>query len=118
MNGRIFYLREQMLKDLNRKWTVEELAQEIKVSAPYLQQLFKKEMQISPIAFLRDVRLKKACELLETTFDNISEIRYKVGMPNDSHFTRDFKKKYGVTPIAFRKQYWEKIQAEKAIGQK
>ena len=118
MNGRIFYLREQMLKDLNRKWTVEELAQEIKVSAPYLQQLFKKEMQISPIAYLRDVRLKKACELLETTFDNISEIRYKVGMPNDSHFTRDFKKKYGVTPTECRRQYWGKIQVEQSDGKK
>lgn len=61
MNGRIFYLREQMLKNLNRKWTVEELAQEIKVSAPYLQQLFKKEMKISPISYLHDLRLKKAC---------------------------------------------------------
>lgn len=118
MDGRIFHLREQMLKNLKDDWTIEKLAQLIGVSAPYLQKLFREEMEITPIAYLRDLRLKKACELLETTFNNISEIRYEVGMPNDSHFTRDFKKKYGVTPTAYRKQYWDKIQTEKSDGQK
>lgn len=118
MNGRIFHLRELILKNLNHNWTVEKLAQEIRISVPYLQKLFLKEMKISPMAYLRDLRLEKSRELLETTFDNISEIRYETGMPNDSHFTHEFKRKFGVTPTEYRKQHWDKIQTEKPDGKK
>lgn len=118
MDRRIFHLRELMLKNLKDDWTIEKSAQLIVVSAPYLQKLFREELKVSPMAYLRDLRLTKACELLETTFKNISEIGYEVGMPNDSHFTRDFKKKFGLTPTEYRKQFWDKTQTETSDGQK
>ena len=113
MDGRIFYLREQMLENLKLKWTVEEMAKVVNISESHLHQLFKKEMQTTPIAFLLGVRLIRSCELLETTFDTIYQIRNKVGIRDESHFTRDFKNGYGVTPTQYRKQYWDKIQDEK-----
>lgn len=118
MDGRIFYLRKQMLENLQHHWTVEELAQRIDVSVPHLQKLFKTQTGVSPIQYLRDLRLEKAREFLEDGFKRVNEISFEVGMPDDSHFTRDFKKKYGVTPSEYRKQYWEKIQAEKSDDKK
>jgi AraC-like DNA-binding protein len=46
--------------------------------------------------------VKKARELLETTSLSIKEIRLRVGMSDESHFTRYFKKAIGVTPSRHR----------------
>ncbi len=116
MDGRIFHLRKRMLEKLQYDWTIEELSQIVELSIPHFQKLFKTETGIAPIVYLRELRLEKACELLENTFHQIKQIGFEVGMPNDSHFTRDFKKKYGLTPTEYRKQYWERIQAEKSDG--
>lgn len=118
MDGRIFILRERLLKNLAHHWTIEEMAEIVELSSPHFQRLFKSYMDLPPITFLRELRLEKARELLETTFLQMKQIGIAIGMPNDSHFTRDFKKKYGVTPTEYRKQHWEKIQAESANGQK
>lgn len=118
MDGRVFRLQEQILKTLEHHWTVQEMAEVIELSLPHFQKLFKNEVGISPIAWLRERRLEKARDLLETEFWHIQQIGVAVGMPHDSHFTRDFKKKYGVTPTQYRKNYWDKIQAEKQNGQK
>lgn len=112
MDGRIFQLKEKSLNDLQHQWTVEEMAGTIKISVPHFQKLFKSAFGKPPIAYLRELRLERARELLESDeFWQIQEIRVKVGIMNDSHFTRDFKKKYGITPTEYREQYWEKIQA-------
>lgn len=67
--------------------------------------------------YLRDLRLKKARQLLEESdsFSTIKEIRLAVGILNDSHFTRDFKKKYGLAPSEYRNDFWSKIQIENKI---
>jgi AraC-like DNA-binding protein len=114
MDGRIFYLTERLVENLQHDWTVEELSRAIGISAPYLQRLFKSTVGTPPITYLRDLRLDKARELLEAEdkFYRVSEIGCKVGMSSKSHFTRDFKKKFGVTPSEYRKYYWEKLQTK------
>ena len=111
MDRRIFHLKEHLPNNLQHQWTVKEMAEIVGLSIPYFQKLFKENIGIPPIEYLRDLRLEKARELLGTTFLQIQEIRSKVGIQNDSHFTRDFKKKYGVTPTEYRKLYSERIQA-------
>ena len=116
MDERIFHLRKQILNNFRHDWTIKEMAEIVHLSASHLQKLFKSQMGISPIAYLHELRLEKACELLETTFDRISQIGFEIGMTNDSHFTRYFKKKYGSTPTEYRKRHSEKIQAEELDG--
>lgn len=120
MDGRIFHLRKIVLENITHDWTVEKLAAQIDVSASYLQRLFKTETGISPMSYVNNLRLDKARELLETGdwFYRISEISYQVGLPDISHFSRHFKRKFGVTPTEYRKQYWKKIQAERQTGEK
>lgn len=110
MDARIFQLRGLLLERLDHHWTVDEMAALVDLAPSHFHKLFKTHLGISPLAYLNDLRLEKARELLETTFTQMKQIGLKVGMPNDSHFTRDFKKKYGVTPTEYRKKYWEKIQ--------
>jgi two-component system response regulator YesN len=46
--------------------------------------------------------MRKAVELVETTFLSIKEIRNRVGMRDKRHFAEDFKKAFGVTPTRYR----------------
>ena len=112
MDGRIYYLREQIANNLSHHWTIKEMAEAVELSAPHFQKLFKTNVGSTPIIYLRELRLAKALERLENSFCQLKQIGIEIGMADDSHFTRDFKSKFGVTPTEYRKQYWEKIQTE------
>lgn len=64
--------------------------------------------------YLRRLRLEKARELLEDSFKNVKEIGFAVGMADQTHFTRAFKDKFGLTPSNYRKQHWAKLQSEES----
>lgn len=93
-----------MLSRLRIQPTLEEMSQAVNLSPSRLRSLFKVETGMSPTEYLKDLRLARARELLETTFLQVKEIRIKVGIPDQSNFVRDFKRKYGVSPTEFRKQ--------------
>ncbi len=46
--------------------------------------------------------MRKAESMLRTTFFSVKELLKQVGLGSNSHFVRDFRKKYGMTPTAFR----------------
>lgn len=114
MDKRIVFLRKQMLSDLRYTLTIEKMAIAVNLSESRLQQLFKSEVGMSPVQYLRDLRLEKAKELLENTFLYVNEIRLKVGIKDGSHFVKDFKAKYGATPSEYRKQHWAKTETEES----
>jgi len=112
MDRRIFALRKKMLSNLRHQPTLEEMAKATNVTASHLQKLFKAETGLSPIQFLRNLQLEKARELLENTFERVKEIRFEVGIKDQSHFVKDFKQKYGVSPSKYRRRYQEKLEAQ------
>lgn len=114
MDKRITLLKKQMLSNLQLSPTIEEMARSVNLSESHLQQLFKREVGMSPVHYLRDLRLEQARELLENSFLQIREIGFKVGMSDQSHFIHDFKAKYGTTPSDYREQHWAKIEAEES----
>jgi len=116
MDGRINYLIKRLFNSLDHRWTVEEMAETVELSAPHFQKLFKIHVGISPIAFLRDVRLERAREQLENSFRSVKQIKFEIGISDDSHFTRDFKNKFGVTPTEYRRRYWERSTPSPALA--
>lgn len=78
------------------------LANSVSLSPARLRQLFKRDTGLSPIKYVRRLRAKKAAYLLQTSFLSIKEIAFQSGSGDVSHFVRDFKKQYGVTPSEFR----------------
>jgi transcriptional regulator GlxA family with amidase domain len=111
MDGRIFHLTKLLLNDLSNNWTIQEMARSVELSGAHLQKLFKSNLGISPCAYLRELRLERVRELLETTFLQIKQIGHQTGLRNDSHLTREFKLKFGSTPTDYRRNHFEKIQA-------
>lgn len=59
---------------------------------------------LSPVEFIREVRIKRAAQLLETGTYNITEITYMVGMNDSRYFSKCFKAIYGMTPSEYKKQ--------------
>jgi len=51
---------------------------------------------------LKSLRMQQAGILLTTTFLSVKEIARRVGLTDESHFVRDFKRIYGVTPSEYR----------------
>lgn len=91
-----------MEQDLASDLLVNDLSKRVNLSPTRLQQLFKRETGQSPSQYLRGLRMKRAEQLLQDTFLTIKEIMFQCGVKDPSHFTRDFKRRYGMTPTDFR----------------
>ena len=66
---------------------------------------FEKSFERTPMDYLRDVRLRRAAQLLQVSSMPVDSIAAKVGYASRSHFSRAFHDQYGVSPADFRKQY-------------
>jgi transcriptional regulator GlxA family with amidase domain len=105
MDYRIKEILEKIENDFSRPITIPDLAASINVSVSHFEHLFKKEVQICAVKYIKNLRLEKACRLLETTHLSIKEIRFQVGVPNEAHFLNDFKRRFGKTPKNYRKNF-------------
>ena len=81
----------------------ETLSAMVFLSPGYLSAVFKEETGMTLNRFIREVRMNKAKELLETTNMKISQIAKEVGFSNNSYFCRSFREFFGDTPEACRK---------------
>jgi transcriptional regulator GlxA family with amidase domain len=102
MDRRVLTVVRLIQKDLSRKVTLKEMAQAVSLSSVHLRALFKAETGMTPAQYQKKLRLSEARTLLETTFLNSREIMVRVGLNDESHFIRDFKRAYGSTPMRYR----------------
>ena len=89
----------------DRQLSLNEIAQSINVSPWHLCRLFKMGTGTSVNQYLLGLRMQKAKELLETTCLRVKEIMNQVGIRDESHFARTFKKLYRVSPSQYRALY-------------
>lgn len=102
MAKRVKRVIEMMQGDPSRTFTLEKMAESVNLSAPYFCFLFKSITGVPPAKYLKTLRMQQAATLLTTTFLSVKEIVRRVGLADESHFVRDFKRFYGVTPSEFR----------------
>jgi len=103
MDRRIELIIARMENQLSNSWEVSKLAGLVNLSASRLRHLFKQETGVTPVQYLRELRLRRAGELLTTTFLSVKEVMSQVGLASTSHSARLFKKMYGVSPTVYRK---------------
>src|SRR5438552_19180218 len=101
MDQRVHAAIAFMNTNLQRRLMPIEIAESVRLSPTHLRRLFKTETDSSLAQYLRELRLDRAKQLLETTFLSIKEIGASVGLTDVSHFVRDFKQAYRLTPTAY-----------------
>lgn len=87
------------------KITLDSLAKDCSFSKYYLSHRFCELYGKSPIAYLNEVRLAAARDLLLSTNYSIEEIANSTGFSSASYFSQSFQKKYHTAPQYFRKQH-------------
>ncbi len=102
-------LLDAMDKQLdNNTLTVDELVEEMNMGRTVFFNKLKSMTGLSPVEFIREMRIKRAAQLLEENKYNITEITYMVGMNDSRYFAKCFKNTYGVTPSEYRKSAMQK----------
>ena len=87
------------------KITIEDMATEVGLSQSHFMKYFKQTMGASFIDYLNEYRLTMASRLLLSSESSILDIAAEVGFDNLSYFNRIFKKRFELTPSAYRKKY-------------
>ena len=82
--------------------SVEGICSALNVSPTYFSTLFKKELGTTFVAYVTNVRMERAVELLQTTEDKTYVIAAKVGYTEPNYFSYVFKKQYGISPSKYR----------------
>lgn len=77
--------------------SLSDLAAHVTLSPYYLLRVFRAEVGVSPHAYLQDVRVRRAQQLIELG-KPLAEVSFAVGFSSQSHLTRRFKQFIGVTP--------------------
>lgn len=102
-----FYIQEAityMEHNYQRELSVEELADVCKLNRSYFSKLFRENMGCPPQEFLIRLRLSRAADLMKSSGLSIGDIAVRCGYPNQLHFSRAFKKRYGASPREWRAQ--------------
>ena len=86
------------------EFNVEELVKEMHISRSKLYLKLKALTGLSTSEFIRNIRLKRAIQLLEKSDYTIKEIMYMTGFNTASYFSKCFKKQFGVVPSEYLKR--------------
>lgn len=92
----------------NSTLLVEDLAQHLGMSRTAYYNKMKQLTGLSPVNFIKQMRIKQALKFLEDDTLSISEIAYMVGFTDPKYFSRSFKAEMDMTPT----QYIEKKKSE------
>src|SRR5688500_7382869 len=102
MDPRVRIALALMQENVEGAWSPDTLARAVNLSPSRFQHLFKTEVGMAPAHYLRVLRMEQARKLLQTSLLTVKQIMSGVGVEDKSHFAREFKKAYGLTPSAYR----------------
>lgn len=86
------------------EFDINTFAEHLHMSKSSLYRKIKSMTGLSPIEFIRNIRLKHACNMLKNKSITIAEIAYSVGFSDPKYFTSCFKSAFGVTPSEYQKK--------------
>lgn len=110
-NNLIESSKDFILKNIDSKLTLNSVATYLNITPSYLSSLFKKECNRNFIDYVNELKIKKACLLLEEKKYLIYEIAYMLSFDNAYYFSKIFKKYKGTTP----KEYSQKLNGENNV---
>lgn len=91
---------------------VEQMAEAMDMTRAVFYAKLKSITGLPPLDFLKDMRIKRACQLLVTGHYSVSDVSYMTGFNDPKYFARIFRKKMGCSPTEFKER--EKQEGENA----
>ena len=92
----------------NSDLSVDMIAEKAGISRVHLHRKMKELTGQTPHDFIRNIRLKKAAQLLTTQGMNVTEVMYACGFSNSASFSTVFKKYYGMSPRDYMREHEER----------
>lgn len=86
----------------NPTLTIDDFVKELNISRTILYRKMKTLLGVAPVDFIRDIRLKRSIQLLESGVYSVSEISYRCGFNDPNYFAKVFREKMGVSPKAYK----------------
>jgi AraC family transcriptional regulator len=90
-----------LTSDLARRWTLAEIAAEVRGSPVYLTQVFQQVEGLPLYRYQLRLRLSRALDLL-AQYDDLTALSLDLGFSSHSHFSAAFREAYGRSPSEFR----------------
>lgn len=85
--------------------SLAELADVAGISRFHFARIFKREVGVSPVAYLERLRIERAKELIRDAAISLADVAYAVGFSDQSHFIRRFKRHLGRTPADYAREH-------------
>lgn len=102
-NKQVTNVIKYMYQHLSKEITLDQLSEEFNLSKSYLNVIFRKYTQHTPMDFYNKLKMKEACKLLRSS-DNayVYEVAQMLGYKDQYYFSRIFKKTVGVSPKTYK----------------
>jgi len=103
LDPRVQQALNYLAANLNQPVARPEVAEAVGLSEPRLAELFRQQLGLTPMQYLEERRMSRAMELLATTSMLIGEVAAHVGFHDPDYFTNRFRRRTGLTPLAYRR---------------
>ena len=91
----------------NSEFSVEELSQHTAMSRSVFFKKIKSLTGLTPVEFIRDIRMQRAAQILESGEYMVKEVSYMVGISDTKYFAKCFRAKYGLSPLEYKNKQKE-----------
>jgi Response regulators consisting of a CheY-like receiver domain and a winged-helix DNA-binding domain len=88
----------------NSGFTIDDFAKEMRMGRTVFYQKLKAIIGLSPVDFIREMRIKRAKQLIDCGEYNVSTVAYMTGFNDPKYFSKCFKKQFGASPSEYSKE--------------
>lgn len=92
-----------MKENIEKKITLSQMAEHVGYSVSHFSALFNQRTSYSPTVYFNQLKIQKACQLLDLSDMKINQICYKIGIEDSYYFSRLFHKVMGMSPSDYKK---------------
>lgn len=105
---KLLRLRKEIYAYPEHDWKIKTMSEQIHISEPYFQELYKKLFGIACGTDVINARIETAKTLLVSSDMSVAEIGARCGYNSPVHFSRQFKRLTGISPIEYRQRRQQK----------
>ena len=93
-----------MKQNIDGQLTLKEIAAHFRLSVSHFSRLFKQRTRYAPMDYFIQLKMQYACQLIDHSNMQISEVSRDLGYEDAFYFSRMFKKTVGMSPMAYKKK--------------